>query len=390
MNTGTGTLSLTLPELINIITTINLIIIFVLLFIRRHNTLPNRILAIILFLPSLNFVNNYLILSQQIFSFPSIIFISQAGAIAGIPLIYEYLRILMGKKMNLAIILHLISVLLILVCMYYYIDFLQSDSVTKNKVVQDIIDEHGPDYLKYIRGGFFILLNAYFLVLAFQVNQYRRKIMEIRSEIEQLKIGYLQQFVIMLWALNITILLLYICIDNYYVDFMAVPLVITLFYMFLLWTAFNHTAVFTQEGFTSFKKTIADSAQVEITRSGIREFSSEEIDTIRKKLEFLMNEKKIYTDSNLNIVKLSEMLDLNIHQTSFFINKYLKSNFFNFINSKRIELAKKKMKMRGSRSEIENIGFEVGFNSKSAFYRAFNKYVQQSPKDYIREIGTGS
>ena len=97
-----------------------------------------------------------------------------------------------------------------------------------------------------------------------------------------------------------------------------------------------------------------------------------------------MDEEKIFIDPNLSIVKLAAKLELTIHQASYFINRHLDSNFFNLINSKRIELAKEKMRQRGERSEIEVIGFEVGFNSKSAFYRAFNKFVQQSPFEFIR------
>ena len=94
----------------------------------------------------------------------------------------------------------------------------------------------------------------------------------------------------------------------------------------------------------------------------------------------------IFTDSDLNIVKFSEAIEQTLHQTSFFINKYLNTNFYNLINSKRIELATQKMKTRGAKSEIEIIGYEVGFNSKSAFYRAFNKYVQKSPSEFINSL----
>ena len=49
-------------------------------------------------------------------------------------------------------------------------------------------------------------------------------------------------------------------------------------------------------------------------------------------------------------------------------------------------MAKQKMQLRGKKSEIEVIAYEVGFNSKSAFYRAFNKYSRQSPTDFINSL----
>ncbi len=383
MDTEISTIALTIPELINIITAMNLIIMFIVLYFRKQNTLPNKILAIILLLPAISFINNYLILSEKIYSFPSIIFICEIGVIIGAPLIYQYTRIFMGKKWNLFFILNILSIIAVLVCFYCWLLFLAYDKQTKNQFVTNITGEIYPQYLTWIRGAFFILLNAYFIVIAIQVVQYSRRIMDIRSELERLKLRYLQQFVILLWALNITILALYIFVANYYVDFVAVPLVSTIFYIFLVKTAFNHTAVFTHEDFSNFKKSLSKLEDLDVSRSGSKEFEQQEIDRIKNKIDQLMNEEKIYIDPDLSIVKLSEALELTVHQTSYFINRYLNSNFFNLINSKRIELAREIMKQRGDKSEIEVIGFEVGFNSKSAFYRAFNKYVHQSPSEFI-------
>jgi AraC-like DNA-binding protein len=379
-------IALTVPELINIVTALNLCILFIVLYFRKENTLPNRLLAFILLLPALSFVNNYLILSKTIYLFPSIVFISQIGALVGAPLIYLYTRIFMGGKWNPYFILNILTVIAILTCLHFFIIFLGYDTHAKNQFVNNLIHEIYPDYLTYIRGAFFILLNGYFLFIAVQVILYSRKIMNTQSELEKLKLRYLQQFIILLWALNITILVLYLFVANYYVDFVGVPIVTTVFYIFLVRTAFNHTAVFTRKDFSSFKNSLSKIENLNVSRFGAKEFSHEEIERIKEKIDYLMNEEKIYIDPDLSIIKLSEALGLTIHLTSYFINKYLNSNFFNLINSCRVELAKDKMRQRADKSEIEVIGYEVGFNSKSAFYRAFNKYVQLSPSEFIRKL----
>ncbi len=379
-------IALTVPELVNIITALNLLVMFIALYFRKQNTLPNRILAIILLLPVLSFTNNYLILSRYIYSFSSIVFISQIGAIVAASLIYYYTRIFMGKKWNPWFILNILTIIAILICFYYFILFLGQDASAKNKFVDNLLREIYPEYLTYIRGAFFLLFNAYLIVIAIQVITYSRKIMDIQSELERIKLRYLQQFIILLWTLNIIILILYLLLTNFYVDFVAVPLVTTIFYIFLVKTAFNHTAVFTRKDFNSFRQSVSKIEELDISKSGIKEFSSEEIDRIKNKLDHLFREEKIYIDPDLSIVKLSEALELTVHQTSYFINKHLHSNFFNLINSHRIELAKEKMKQRGKKSEIEVIGFEVGFNSKSAFYRSFNRFVQLSPTEFIKKM----
>ncbi|NOZ46972.1 MAG: AraC family transcriptional regulator [Chlorobi bacterium] len=65
---------------------------------------------------------------------------------------------------------------------------------------------------------------------------------------------------------------------------------------------------------------------------------------------------------------------------------YLNTSFFNLINSKRIELAKNHLATNNINLGIEEIGYEVGFNSKTAFYRAFNKFVNKSPSAYLKSI----
>ena len=386
MDNNLTSAALSIPELVNIITALNLVILFSILFFRKENTLPNKILAFILLLPTVSFINNYLILSKHADIFPSIVFVSQIAAFLGPPLIYQYIRIFMSRKWNSWFVLNILSIIAILVCLFYCVIFLGSGSVEKNRFIHNIEAEIYPDYITYLRGSFFILLNAYFIVIAFQVIQYIRKIMGSQSEIERLKIRYLQQFTALLWVLNISILILYLCIANFMVDFIAVPLVTTIFYIFLVKTAFNHNAVFTRKDFSNFKNSISQIEDLDISKSTAREFSADEAERIKNQLDRLIHEEKIYIDPDLSIVKLAEALNLTLHQTSYFINKHLNSNFFNLINSYRIELAKEKMRKRGDKSEIEVIGFEVGFNSKSAFYRAFNRYVQQSPSEFIRNI----
>lgn len=384
MNTPAPAITLTIPELINIITALNLLVLFIVLFFRKQNTPPNRYLAFILLFPAISFINNYLVLSGYIVHFPSIVFISELGVIITVPMIYQYTRIFMGKKWNPYFILNILSFIAILVCLYCWITFLLKDTLYKNQFAVNIIREIFPDFLTYIRGSFFLLLNAYFLVIAIQVIQYSKRIMDIQSELERLKIRYLQQFIILIWILNIIILILYLLLSNYFVDFIAVPVVTGIFYIFLVRTAFNHTAVFTLEGFSHFKNSLSKVESLDVSRSGLKDFPDEEVDKIREKTDRLMKEEKIFVDPDLNIVKLSEALDLSVHQTSYFINNYLNSNFFNLINAQRIGMAKELMKQRGKKSEIEVIGFEVGFNSKSAFYRAFNKFVKQSPSEFIQ------
>ncbi len=106
----------------------------------------------------------------------------------------------------------------------------------------------------------------------------------------------------------------------------------------------------------------------------------------RKSLEellALMKEEKLYLQRDLTLQKLADRLSISSHHLSQIINEKLGQNFFDFINSYRIEEAKRLlMDGRGEALTILAISEEVGFNSKSSFNSAFKKHTGKTPKQF--------
>lgn len=376
-------LFLSIPEIVNLITSLNLFILFIILIFRRQNTRLNIILAFILLLPSITYINNYLILSSKLIYFPGIVIISQITALLCAPLIYVYVRMFMGKRKNYLSIWHLFTIAAILLCLFHLVLLLMTDNSVQKTFAKQIINAEFPTFLLIARSSFFILLNAYFLDLAIQVWIYSKKSLNINSSLDRIKLRYIQLFIIILWTLNISVLLLYLFMPNFYVDFIVVPVVTGIFYIFLLRTGFNHTAIFTKDAYELFSKSIKNHDSISLKSSEHKEYTLEEVDNIKSRIAYQLDENKLFTDPELQIGKLAEAISLCLHETSFFINTYLHTNFYNLINSKRIELAKEMLIKAGRKAEIEVIGYEVGFNSKSAFYRSFKKYVNCSPSEFL-------
>lgn len=72
---------------------------------------------------------------------------------------------------------------------------------------------------------------------------------------------------------------------------------------------------------------------------------------------------------------------MSSHELSKLINENLNSNFTEFINKYRIEEAKQLI-VTNSNYTIEAIGNSSGFNSKSAFYKAFKAYAGTTPAKF--------
>lgn len=101
----------------------------------------------------------------------------------------------------------------------------------------------------------------------------------------------------------------------------------------------------------------------------------------------LMEKDQPYLDPELNLARLSNLMKTKPEHISEVLNSALNQNFFDFINKYRIEEFKLKCLSKDNRHlSIMGIAYECGFNSKAAFYRAFNKFEAMSPTAYISQV----
>jgi AraC-like DNA-binding protein len=101
-------------------------------------------------------------------------------------------------------------------------------------------------------------------------------------------------------------------------------------------------------------------------------------------VDYIENEK-VFLQKDLTIYDVAKALNTNSNYISNILNTMLDCNFVTFINSYRIEEAKKILISKEySNYTIEAISVIVGFNSKSAFNNAFKNKVGITPSDYIK------
>ena len=118
--------------------------------------------------------------------------------------------------------------------------------------------------------------------------------------------------------------------------------------------------------------------------------SVDSTDELLGKLKTYMETEKPFLNSELGLPELAAALSLSTHHLSQLINEGLNQNFFDFINSYRIEEIKKQLHdPKLSHIKIEEIAFQNGFNSKSAFNTAFKKFTTTTPSQYRKEVKIG-
>lgn len=118
-------------------------------------------------------------------------------------------------------------------------------------------------------------------------------------------------------------------------------------------------------------------------RSKYQKSSLTEIDTaqILKKLEFLIDEEKIYLIENLRLPDLAKALGLNRTQLSELLNSHFQKNFANFINEYRVKEAQKRL-IENPTENVLDIAFATGFGSKAAFSSEFKRVTGMTAKEF--------
>jgi len=108
---------------------------------------------------------------------------------------------------------------------------------------------------------------------------------------------------------------------------------------------------------------------------------------LAQKIIALVEGEACYLQADLTLPKLAKKVHLSTHCLSQIINEQIGCNFIDFINSYRVQAAMNKLRdTRYQHYTIVAVGYEVGFNSKSAFYKAFKKQTSMTPGHFRRSL----
>lgn len=130
----------------------------------------------------------------------------------------------------------------------------------------------------------------------------------------------------------------------------------------------------------SGQRSTARSQRRKYAKSGL---SKQQMLSYKSRLENVMQREQIFLRPDLTLPRLAESVQCSVNHLSQVINAGFGMSFFDYVNQYRTRHA---MAMLGKKDQqsnvILNIAFGVGFNSNSAFYAAFKKYVGQTPAQY--------
>jgi AraC-like DNA-binding protein len=150
---------------------------------------------------------------------------------------------------------------------------------------------------------------------------------------------------------------------------------LTLFVYAMGYLGLTRTSVFSQPEMEVLKQTLRPKYQ----KSGL---SSDDTETIYRQIVSRVEQEQLYLDGDLSLQDLAAVLKLSANHASQAINEFEQQNFRDFLNSRRIDEACRRLRVQPD-TNLLALALDVGFNSKSSFNRAFRKFAGTSASEFI-------
>ena len=230
-----------------------------------------------------------------------------------------------------------------------------------------------------------ISLQIFYIHLSYKtIHNFVNKAKLTVSNVDKVEIKWMELMLISFLIIGIIIIGLCIFInDKWETDLISMLSFDLLFFLIFVkhlahppdYKYFNLLSTFAEE-------TVNPGNTTSIRYKGFR-MRDDEVNELKIKLKWIMENKKPFLDSELSLSGLADMLLTTTHRLSFVINTTMEMNYFDFVNSYRIKEAIKLLQTtQENDSKIVAIAFDSGFNNRTSFHLAFKKITGLTPKEF--------
>jgi AraC-like DNA-binding protein len=358
---------------------LSLVLAIFLLVKKKEKLLSDKVLAFWLLIFSLDFLRCYMLF------FKGKLFLLGFGYTLPLliaPLLYLYVVLIIDnkKRFELRFLWHMIPFVLVNIYMFFYI--YSKPPAWRIEFFEETSFVTRPILFNFILFIVVIVYPVYILWIYKLLKKHVKKIDRIYSchdQIDLYWVNYLLVSAIVIWALS-----LYSKFVSGYFNSLHYSNTTMMIYFFEL-------IIIMIVGYFGFKQGIifiggndlinTSEEKVKYKTSG---FSSDAAKDFLPVLLNFMETKKPYLDSRLSISDLADQIEIPSYQLSQIINGQLGKNFFEFVNSYRVEEVKRRiLDNQDKKFTLLALAFDSGFNSKSSFNSIFKKHTGLTPKEYM-------
>lgn len=356
---------------------------FFLFTIKKGKRLSNLLLGSFLLLLAINIADGLLTYFRFYLQFPSLALIEDSFILLYGPLVLFYSRSVIYKnfKLTAKVLFHGIPfvVLFVLSLVGYHIQ-----PSGQQQMIQSAIVEHNlPVGLYLMIAAIHVHIFIYLFLSWREVNIYRTKIKDILSSIYRLNLDWLS---FMIYSLAVLLILSFtnaIIPLTSFKGYFDAGLILVLVFLFFFVNAIVIKGLKHPEIFSGI-----DEPEVMQKYRGST-LTSEERDVIQAKVLALMINEKPFLNPEITLEDLSLRLSVPSKKLSQLLNETFRQNYFDFINSYRIEEAKRLIgESNDPKITVLEIMYQAGFNSKSSFNTLFKKKTGLTPSEYKKSVTT--
>lgn len=114
--------------------------------------------------------------------------------------------------------------------------------------------------------------------------------------------------------------------------------------------------------------------------------SARQLSTMAQDLEHYFQAQRPYLDPELDLQQVADDSGYSRNQISYLLNQVLGQSFYRYVNQARLQHLMAKLDNASATAPIDELAFDAGFNSLSAFYKCFRNHTGLSPKAYLKQI----
>lgn len=393
--------SLSLLAILNLLGSAQaLLLALALLSLGRAGGVARRVLAALVIAMAVVIFGAVMRTSHYEFVYPHLSRVHDPFVFLAAPLLFLYLRTLIRRERQLARTDYL-HFLPFVFCVAYLAPYYLRSSQSKLNFMWAEYYEEAPSlgYWYYIRTGLLLLQAATYLTLMVSMFvRYKRTLKSkgaARTESESAMLFQVRFMLFGFLSLFVVGLLRY-TLDQTARTNLVVPLCASVLIYSLGYLALRRPQVLTGMDETTTTAPLAANATAEIAGESLpaRKYEKSTLTPQRaerylQRLLTHMETEKPYVDGELTLPKLAERLSIPAPHLSQTINERLQQNFFDFVNTYRVEEAKRRLLDPAKQHySVLAIAEEVGFNSKSSFNAVFKKHVRMTPSEFRKRMTT--
>ena len=395
----------------------------ILLFSKKSPSLSDKVLGVWLMCIGVYLLNYYLHYLGYWEKYPHLVGVTHPFPMLFAPFLYLYVSVCAreDQRFHWRDTLHFLPFVIGYIAMFPFLFGYSAEE----KAITDSADYHS-DYQWFFTLSFiaFVVVSGVYFVLAYRkINHYERVIGENFGYNEGISLQWLQLLLLGFVAIVAVLVTVYVVeysleIDTgFNIEILFFALFILLIFLIGFWGiryqgifgasrtgsvshtgGASHTGSVSRtggvtnlsdksdssdksDGVDNFNTFEEETKAPEYRKSGLK---AEEAPELHQQLLQLMQTEKPYLEPKLSLAQLAEILGVLPNHLSQIINQYEAKNFYDFVNSYRVEefiaLAKKDT---DKNFNLLGLAFEASFNSKSSFNQVFKKFKGKTPSEFL-------